>query len=45
MAEHNMDVMMDPNGQMAAFRAFVDHERELVTYLTEHLRTDEQMLG
>ena len=45
MAEHDMEVMMAPNGQMAAFRAFVDLERELVAYLTAHLKADEQMLG
>ena len=44
MAEHDLEVMMAPSGQMAAFREFVDLERELVAWLTAHLRADEQML-
>jgi hypothetical protein len=32
-------------GQMAAFREFVDLERELAAYLAAHLRADEQMLA
>jgi hypothetical protein len=45
MAEHDLAVLMDPEGQMAAFRDFVNLERELVAYLGEHLKSDEQMLG
>lgn len=45
MAAHNMDVMMDPEGQMAAFTAFVDLERGLVTFLQDHLRDDEALLS
>ena len=45
MAEHDMDVMMDPKGQMAAFRDFVDQERALVDFLSARLRADEDMLG
>ena len=44
MAEHDVEVMMAPNGQMAAFRAFVDLERDVVAYLTAHLSADEEML-
>ena len=44
MAEHDLEVMMAPDGQMAAFREFVDLERELVASLTAHLTADEQML-
>jgi hypothetical protein len=43
-AEHDLKVMMAPAGQMAAFRDFVDLERELVAWLTAHLSADEQML-
>jgi hypothetical protein len=45
MAEHDVDVMMAPNGQMAAFREFVDLERELVAFLAVHLEADEEMLA
>src|SRR5688572_5625055 len=45
MAAHNMDVMMDPNGQMAAFREFVDIERELAEYLKASVEENEKMLG
>lgn len=45
MAEHDLEVMMAPNGQMATFREFVDLERELAAYLAAHLRADEQMLA
>ncbi len=45
MAEHDLEVMMAPNGQMAAFRQFVDLERELAAYLVAQLRDDEQMLA
>lgn len=45
MAEHNMEVMMDPNGQGAAFREFVELERALAGFLTESVKEDEQMLG
>ena len=44
MAEHDLEAMMAPNGQMAAFREFVGLERALATYLAAHLRADEQML-
>ena len=43
-AEHDLDVMMAPNGQMAAFREFVDLERELVAFMAAHLEADEEML-
>jgi hypothetical protein len=45
MAEHDVDVMMAPNGQMAAFREFVELERELVAFLAVHLKADEEMLA
>jgi hypothetical protein len=45
MAEHDANVMMAPNGQMAAFRAFVELERELVAFLAAHLKADEEMLS
>jgi hypothetical protein len=44
MAGHDLEVMMAPNGQMAAFREFVDIERELAASLAAHLRADEEML-
>ena len=44
MADHDVQVMMAPDGQMAAFREFVDLERELAASLTAQLQDDEQML-
>jgi hypothetical protein len=44
VANHDLNVMMAPDGQMAAFREFVDLERELVARLTAHLGEDERML-
>jgi len=44
MAEHDLEVMMAPNGQMAAFRDFVDLERAFAKYLAANLSADEQML-
>ena len=44
MADHDVEVMMAPHGQMAAFREFVDLERELAASLAAHLKDDEQML-
>jgi hypothetical protein len=44
MAAHDMEAMMDPNGQMAAFREFVELERQLAAFLAAHLSADEQML-
>jgi len=44
MAAHDLEAMMAPDGQMAAFRQFVDLERELATSLAAHLTDDEQML-
>ena len=45
MAAHNMEVMMDPNGQMAAFKTFVDIERELAAFLQTSVEENEKMLG
>jgi hypothetical protein len=45
MAHHDLGAMMAPDGQMAAFREFVDLERELVAYLTDQLTADERMLA
>lgn len=44
-ARHDLGVMTAPAGQTAAFREFVDLERELVAYLTEQLTADERMLA
>ena len=44
MADHDVEVMMAPDGQMAAFREFVDLERELAASLAAQLKDDEQML-
>ena len=44
MAEHDMEVMMAADGQMAAFREFVDLERNFSVSLTAHLKAHEQML-
>ena len=44
MARHDMAVMNDPSWQMAAFRRFVEIERELVDYLTAGLNEQEEML-
>ena len=45
MAEHDMAVMMDPNGQMAAFAEYIDIERELAAFLKASVEDDEKMLG
>jgi hypothetical protein len=45
MAHHDLGVMTAPDGQMAAFREFVDLERELVAYLSAQLTADERMLA
>ena len=45
MAAHDMAVMLDPNGQMAAFTDFVSLERELVTFLQAKLQDDAALLS
>jgi hypothetical protein len=45
MAAHDLGAVMAPDGQIAAFREFVDVERELVEYLTAQLTEDERMLA
>jgi hypothetical protein len=45
MGPHDMTVMMDPKGQMAAFAEYVEIERELAGYFAAKLKEDEQMLG
>jgi hypothetical protein len=45
MAEHNMEVMMDPNGQMEAFAEFVAIERDFLAFLQSKLRDDESLLA
>jgi hypothetical protein len=44
MGRHDMTVMTDPNGQMAAFQRFVEVKRELMTLLQANLETDETLL-
>ena len=44
MARHDQAVMMDPNGQMEAFRRFVAIERELVGLLETSLAGAERLL-
>jgi hypothetical protein len=44
-AKHDLEIMMAPNGQMAAFQIFVGVERELVAYLAAQLESDAQMLA
>lgn len=45
MGRHDMAVMIDPNGQMDAFRQFVALEREILELLQAKLKIDEAMLG
>ena len=45
MGRHDLAIMMDPNGQMAAFRRFVEIERELISLLQTRLQQDEAKLG
>ena len=45
MAEHDVEVMTAPDGQMTAFREFVEVERTVVAYLTAQLRADEGTLA
>ena len=44
MAEHDLEALMAPDGQMVAFREFVGVEREFAASLAAHLSADEQML-
>ena len=45
MAQHDMQAMADPAGQMEAFRRFVAAERELLGLLRTKLEQDEAMLA
>jgi hypothetical protein len=45
MGRHDMTVMTDPNGQMAAFQQFVAVERGLLALLQTKLEAEEQLLG
>jgi len=44
MGRHDMAVMTDPEGQMKAFRRFVELERELLGLLQNKLATEEALL-
>jgi hypothetical protein len=44
MGQHDMAVMMDPNGQRAAFAQFVELERGLVDFLSARLAEDVKYL-
>jgi hypothetical protein len=44
MGWHDMTVMTDPKGQMAAFRRFVAVERELLALLQATLEVEEKLL-
>lgn len=45
MGPHDMAIMTDPNGQMAAFRRFVGLERELLEFFQAKLTQDERFLA
>jgi hypothetical protein len=42
---HHMDELMAPDGQMAAFREYVEIERDVIKLLTAHLEADQDLLG
>jgi hypothetical protein len=44
MGRHDMRVMSDPEGQMEAFRRFVDVERELLALLQSKLGAEDELL-